>query len=124
MNLSPRIHPALRLAARRVVLLSCFALAAFSTASGQIPDTTAPKTTEPVASGDTNSTFQHQIGRRLWLSGQMNFIAQAHPAFSALYSGANSLDPDYEKALSRVVTLYTGLQVSKSTEVLADVEEA
>ncbi len=124
MYLSHRIHPGLQLAIRNTVLLFGFAFVAFSAAIAQIPDTTAPKTTEPVASGDTSSTFQHQVGKRLWLSGQMNFIAQAHPAFSALYSGVNSLDPDYEKALSRVVTLYAGLQVSQSTEVLADVEEA
>ena len=40
-----------------------------------------------VASGNTSSTFQHQIGKRLGLLGQMNFIAQAHLAFPALYSG-------------------------------------
>src|SRR5207248_5461918 len=35
----------------------------------------------------------------------------------------NSMNPNYEKATSRVLTLYTGLRLNKSTEVLVDVEE-
>jgi hypothetical protein len=61
---------------------------------------------------------------RYWLSGQANFIFQAHPPFHAPYSGPNSLDPNYEKALSRVLTLYTGVRLNESTEILLDVEEA
>jgi len=90
----------------------------------QIPDITSPRTDEPAATAETESTFPHQLARRLWISGQMNFIFQTHPPFAAAYSGPNSLDPGYEKALSRVLTLYTGLQVSPSTEILADLEQA
>src|ERR1700745_3555558 len=61
---------------------------------------------------------------RLWLSGQSNFIFQTHPPFPAAYSGENSLNPNYEKATSRVLTLYTGIRLNDSTEFLADVEEA
>jgi len=35
-----------------------------------------------------------------------------------------SLSPDYEKATSRVLSLYTGLQLNGSTEVLSTVEES
>ena len=61
---------------------------------------------------------------RVWLSGQSNFIFQTHPPFQAAYSGENSLDPNYEKATSRVLTLYTGMRLNGSTELLLDVEEA
>src|SRR5215468_2730793 len=61
---------------------------------------------------------------RLWLSGQSNFIFQTHPPFPAAYSGENSLNPNYEKATSRVLTLYTGLRLNDSTEVLVAIEEA
>ena len=60
----------------------------------------------------------------LWLSGQANFIAQLHPSFHALYSGEHSLRPDSESARSRVLTLYTGLRLTRTTEILLDAEEA
>jgi hypothetical protein len=68
--------------------------------------------------------FPHFKDSRFWLSGQANFIFQTHPDLPAVYSGPHSLSPHYEKATSRVVTLYTGARLSKSTEILADVEEA
>jgi len=67
--------------------------------------------------------FPHLADTRFWLSGQMNFIFQTHPPFHAPYSGANSLNPNYEKATSRVMTLYTGVRLNKSAEILADLEE-
>ena len=68
--------------------------------------------------------FPHFKGTRHWLSGQANFIFQTHPGFHAPYSGKNSLNSRYEKATSRVMTLYTGLRINDSTELLVDVEEA
>jgi hypothetical protein len=68
--------------------------------------------------------FPHFNDTRFWLSGQANFIFQTHPGFHALYSGINSLSPHYEKALSRVLTLYTGARVNDSTEFIVDLEEA
>jgi len=68
--------------------------------------------------------FPHFGDSRFWLSGQANFIFQTHPPFHADYSGKNSMSPDYEKATSRVLTLFTGAQLNSSTELLADVEEA
>ena len=67
--------------------------------------------------------FPHFHDTRFWLSGQANFIFQAHPGFHALYSGQNSLSPHYEKATSRVLTLYTGVRLNNSTELLVDIEE-
>jgi len=76
-------------------------------------------------SGDLpQAMLQHLSDPRFWLSGQANFIFQTHPPFHALYSGNNSLSSKYEKATSRVLTLYTGVKVNESTELLVDVEEA
>ena len=68
--------------------------------------------------------FPHFESDRVWLSGQANFIFQTHPPFHASYSGNNSLDPNYEKATSRVLTLYAGLRFNDSTEFIADIEDA
>lgn len=73
---------------------------------------------------DPQSLFPRFSDDRFWLSGQANFIFQTHPPFHAPYSGPNSLDPNYEKATSRVLTLYTGARLNDSAEVLVDIEEA
>jgi high affinity Mn2+ porin len=72
----------------------------------------------------STTMFDHAQDSRFWISGQVNVIFQTHPPFSAKYSGANSLDSNYEKATSRVMTLFTGVRLNKSTEVLFDVEQA
>src|SRR5215469_4571141 len=76
------------------------------------------------APDDTPAMFPRLRNTRFWLSGQANFIFQTHPPFHAPYSGKNSLDPNYEKATSRVLTLYTGVRFNNSTELLIDIEEA
>jgi len=68
--------------------------------------------------------FPHFKDTRFWLSGQANFIFQTHPDFPALYSGSHSLSPHYEKATSRLMTLYTGFRLNSSTEFIVDIEEA
>jgi len=60
---------------------------------------------------------------RIWLSGQANFVTQYHPTFRSPYSGPNSLSAPAETATSRVLTLFTGIRVSNSTEFLCDVQE-
>jgi high affinity Mn2+ porin len=72
---------------------------------------------------DPETMLSHFSDTRFWLSGQANFIFQAHPDFYAPYSGKNSLSPHYEKATSRVLTLYTGVRLNDSTEILVDIEE-
>jgi high affinity Mn2+ porin len=61
---------------------------------------------------------------RVWLSGQANFITQGHQTFTAPYSGPNSLSPEAQAATSRVLTLYTGLRVTNTLDVLLDIETA
>ena len=72
----------------------------------------------------TESMFPHFRDTRFWLSGQANFIFQTHPDFHAPYSGPHSLGPRYEKATSRLLTLYTGVRLNSSAEFLVDIEEA
>jgi high affinity Mn2+ porin len=79
---------------------------------------------DPVPDQSTESMLPHLKDPRFWLSGQANFIFQTHPDFRARYSGRHSLDPDYEKATSRVLTLYTGVRLNDSSEFLFDLEEA
>jgi high affinity Mn2+ porin len=75
-------------------------------------------------SEDVETMFPHLKDTHFWLSGQANFVFQAHPSFPALYSGAHSLRPKFESATSRVVTVYSGVRVNNSLEFLLDVEEA
>jgi high affinity Mn2+ porin len=79
---------------------------------------------DPAPNDSTESMFPHFKNSRYWLTGQANFIFQTHPPFPADYSGKNSLSPDYEKATSRVMTLYAGVRLNNSTEILVDIEEA
>src|SRR5258708_10872511 len=79
---------------------------------------------DPPAADSTEAMFPHPKDARFWLSRQTNFIFQAHPDFHSPYSGKNSLSPHYEKATSRVMTLYTGVRFNSSTELIVDIEEA
>ncbi len=78
----------------------------------------------PPPDDSTQAMLPHIKTSRFWLTGQANFIFQTHPEFHAPYSGPHSLSPHYEKATSRVLTLYTGVRLNTSTEFLVDIEEA
>ncbi|MGA7294730.1 MAG: carbohydrate porin [Terriglobales bacterium] len=88
------------------------------------PTTDAGSDASSDADADPETMLPHFKSTRFWLSGQANFIFQTHPDFPAAYSGPHSLSPDYEKATSRVMTLYTGVRLNNSTEFLVDIEEA
>jgi len=88
------------------------------------PEPANPETPGEALDDPMPTMFPYLETDRLWLSGQLNFIFQTHPPFHAAYSGINSLNPNYEKATSRVLTLYTGFQLNDSTEFLVDIEEA
>jgi high affinity Mn2+ porin len=78
-----------------------------------IPETPVPRDT----------FFQHSNSTKWWISGQANFIFQAHDDFYAAYSGTNSFTNTSESALSRVLTLYTGYQFTPRTAIYFDLEE-
>jgi hypothetical protein len=82
---------------------------------------TAPDTsdTPPPA-----TMFPHAADGRFWLAGQANFVLQGHDSFHSPYSGENSLRAEREHALSRLLTIYSGFQLSRGSELLLDVESA
>jgi high affinity Mn2+ porin len=86
-------------------------------------DSLGQEAESPSTPPDPESLFSHFRSPRVWISGQINTIFQTHPEFFARYSGKNSLSAQYEKATSRLLTLYTGLRLNDSTEVVFDVEE-
>lgn len=92
--------------------------ASAQTATPADPPENAPAIAAP------ESMLPHPASTRFWISGQANFVFQAHPDFSAAYTGPHSLGANYEKATSRVLTLYTGVRLNNSTEILVDLEEA
>ena len=110
----------------------CFVLVLWAAATlglalpsqAQQPD--APSAASPAdqSDGGPETMLPHFKDTRFWISGQANFIFQTHPPFPAAYSGVHSLSPNYEKATSRVMTLYTGVRLNDSTELLVDIEEA
>ena len=119
-----------------VGLVLCMLALTGHTVAAQTQDPVAPAIAQPGATlqdadpadaaADTapESMFPRLKDTRFWVSGQANFIFQTHPPFFAKYNGPHSLDRNYEKATSRVLTLYTGVRLNNSTEILVDIEEA
>jgi hypothetical protein len=106
----------------------CVAASAQQTEIPAPPQRSSTPDTDPASAAadetTTESMFPRLKSTRFWLSGQANFIFQTHPEFPAAYSGTHSLGADYEKATSRLMTLYTGVRLNNSTEFLVDIEEA
>jgi high affinity Mn2+ porin len=68
--------------------------------------------------------LHHLIADRFWISGQSNFIFEAHGAFHSPYAGPNSFQSNTgQTALSRVLTLYTAFKLARWTEFVFDPEE-
>jgi high affinity Mn2+ porin len=89
-----------------------------------LPVLSQAQDTDQKPKSENASVFPHSDTSRWWVSGQINVIFQAHPDFRALYSGPNSLHAQGENATSRVLTLYTGYELSKNFEGLLDIESA
>ena len=68
--------------------------------------------------------FPHSQTARWWVSGQDNIIFQWHPGFDAKYSGPNSFRSTAENATSNIATLFTGLQLTETTEIFMHFEAA
>jgi len=75
------------------------------------------------AEADPPAMFPRLETDRWWISGQANWISQWHAAFHSPYQGVNSLPPEAQDATSRVLTLFTGLRLTGTTELLFDVQE-
>jgi len=102
-RLDPRPRPALAL----FLAFSCVVASAPS-AAAQEPDTILP----------------HADDARWWVSGQANPVVQGHGDFRSPYEGEHSLRPTHEHAISRLVTIYTGLRLGSRTEIYLDIESA
>ena len=113
----------------RIILFLCFTLTFLipirSCAQDQSPQEaqSPPDANSAPASDAIPVMFPHPGSDRLWISGQANIITQWHPAFRSPYSGVNSLSARSQDASSRVLTLFTGLRLSNTLELLCDVQE-
>ncbi len=102
----------------RLLAIGLFASAAALTAHAQEP-------TRPSATDNAPLTLlPHSDTEWWWLSGQVNVVEQAHDSFPALYSGPHSFRATTERALSRVLTLYTGARLPQGWQVILDIESA
>jgi high affinity Mn2+ porin len=101
--------------------LVCLSAAMPGLVLAQDAGTPAPADDSP---NDLTTVFPHAKDSRWWVSGQLNTILQGHPRFSAKYTGPNSLKTEDEIHDSRVLTLYTGAALTRTTEVFLDIESA
>jgi high affinity Mn2+ porin len=97
-----------------VVLLVSAVYAQNSDAGSSTPPTDDPLLT----------MFPHPDSTRWWLSAQDNVIFQAHPSFNAKYSGPNSFHSHGEWAASNIATVFTGLELTPTTEIFMHFEAA
>jgi hypothetical protein len=95
-----------------------------STGKDASKDSGGDSSSDNSAGGDSDTIFPHTQTGRYWISGQANVILQGHGAFRAKYSGPNSLTDWAQNATTHLLTLYTGYELSQSTEVFADIEDA
>ncbi len=107
---------------RRLLILLVIVLCCATSVYAQEPEKQEQQQVNAPDSHDPETFFPHP-DKRYWVSGQINFIFQTNPPFDAAYSGPHSFRNRYEKATSRVMTLFTGLKLNDSTELLVDVEE-
>ncbi len=105
-----------------VALISLLLLFAQRLLAQEAPESPDPSAQAP-ESDPIPVMFPHPETDRLWISGQANLISQWHPAFHSPYEGRNSLSPQAQDASSRILTLYTGLRLTNSVELLCDVQE-
>jgi high affinity Mn2+ porin len=116
------------------MLLVCLAAVPLARAQDPAPDQPAPQTEQLSAStsdespagdpSDLLTMFPHSESARWWISGQGNIVFQWHPTFPQKYAGPNSLTANAQGATTHVLTLFTGYQLTRTTEVFCDIEDA
>jgi hypothetical protein len=95
-----------------------------STGQDASKNSSGESSAEDTTGGDSETVFPHTLTERYWISGQANVILQGHGAFRARYNGPNSLTNWAQNATTHLLTLYTGYELSQTTEVFADIEDA
>ena len=115
----------------RLWVWGCFSIAGAAVLKGQVLPAQIPLETAAVEENpavnlpmERSSDPPMDFWSRVWISGQINSITQFHPAFHAGYSGENSAGASAELASSRVLTVFTGIRITRTTEILFDVESA
>jgi high affinity Mn2+ porin len=107
-----------------VAMLAAHLAQAQFAAPAQQPTLTAPPAAVNLSSDESLTLAPHSESARWWVSGQANIILQWHSSFPAKYNGKNSLSSRAENATSRLFTLYTGLELTHTTEILVNFESA
>ena len=126
-NVMPRPFLPIRGVSACLALLLCLAFPRVSRAQGSAPAANDQASAASGASADQDAPltmFAHSNTSRYWISGQANVVLQWHPTFPAQYTGPNSLTPWAQSATTHILTLYTGYELSGTTEAFADVEYA
>ena len=93
-------------------------------AVGQQDEGTSPLASDDAPPDSAVTMFPHSERARWWVSGQDNIISQWHPSFDAKYSGPNSFRSHSEHAVSNIATLFTGFQLTNTTEIFMHFEAA
>jgi high affinity Mn2+ porin len=114
----PRALLPLRLTLALSFVLAPLGLPRIAAAKNPEEPETAPRP------GNDITFLDHGGNQPYWLGAEANSIFQAHPAFSAPYSGTNSLHPDAEAAISGLITVFTAYRPFRTTEVIVDGELA
>jgi hypothetical protein len=83
-----------------------------------------PQTLHDPAEPDKVTLLPHSVTEGYWISAQANVVFQWHPSFPAKYTGTNSMTPGAQSATTHVLTLFTGFEVTPTTEFFGDIEYA
>ncbi len=110
----------------------CTMLGAFSIAaaglqaqdSPQVQTQTPPVRDSTAEADPVPAMFAHPETDRWWISGQANWISQWHPELRSPYQGPRSLSPQAQDATSRVLTLFTGVRLTNTNELICVQEPA
>ena len=109
-----------------IVALVC-AQAVAQTAASNTPQPGSADPNNPVPT-PALTLFPHPDTARFLISGQANFIFQAHPRFHSPYMDTNSMLPRGEYKVSMVGTLFLGLQLHHNlrynTDAIYDLESS
>jgi len=110
---SGRIRRGPRPRAKWEAALWVCAIAASAGRAGAVgPPTALPP--PQITAADEKSPVEDE---RFNIHFQATVVSQYHPAFSALYSGRNSMRPDAESKTSVVMDIFTGLRLWKGAEL-------
>src|SRR5882724_6790505 len=107
-----------------LILMAFLLFCAATLAVAQQDDSVKPPASDDAPADPVVTMFPHSQTAHWWVSGQDNIISQWHPSFDAKYSGPNSFRTHGEHATSNIATLFTGFQLTNTTEIFMHFEAA